>query len=173
MICTSDDLDRLLDCSPVTAEPNPPGSLAAHALARRTGYVLIKLGEAVKAGAEKTLGEVGLSGRQYDLLSSIAFDDSVSQRDLARLHGLDPNVVGDLVDELEEGGLLTRARSERDRRRHVLSLTPSGRKLLDRAEQAAATGEKALLSGFSADEIKTLHELTTRLLRPYWPVPQD
>jgi DNA-binding MarR family transcriptional regulator len=142
-------------------------------LARRTGYVLIKLGEAVKAGAERTLGEVGLSARQFDLLSSIAFDESVSQRDLARLHGLDPNVVGDLVDELEEAGLLTRARSERDRRRHVLSLTTSGRKLLDRADQAAAVGEDALLSSLSADEKKTLHELTTRLLRPYWPLPQN
>jgi DNA-binding MarR family transcriptional regulator len=153
----------------VSAEPQLPGSLAAHALARRPAYVLIKLGEAVKAGAEETLGEVGLTGRQFDLMASIAADGSVSQRDLGRLLGLDPNVVGDIVDELEARGLLTRARSERDRRRHVLALTASGRRLLTKAEDAATAGERTLLADLTADEIDTLHRLTSRLLQSHWP----
>lgn len=145
-------------------------SLAAHSLSRRTGYVLIKLGDVVTAGAEAKLQPLGLTGRQFDLMASVAADGSLSQRDIARLLGLDPNIVGDLIDDLEERDLVTRARSDQDRRRHVLTLTASGEELLQAAATAATAGEEDLLAGLTSDEARMLHELATRVLAPHWPV---
>jgi DNA-binding MarR family transcriptional regulator len=155
------------------ARNDQTGSIAVEALSRRTGYVLIKLGEAVKAGAERTLSEIGLTGRQFDLMASVGADDTLSQREAAELLGLDPNVLGDIVDELERRRLIVRSRSREDRRRHALSLTPNGRLLLQKADAAMTAGEQKLLLALTDKEARSLHELTSRLLRNYWPIRHD
>jgi DNA-binding MarR family transcriptional regulator len=153
--------------------PNDPTSLAAPILGRRPGYVLIKLGQMTAAGAEKTLGALELTGRQFDLMSSVDTGESLSQRDIGQLLNLDPNIVVDIVDDLERRGILTRSRNEIDRRRHVLTLSTAGKKLLRAANDAVTAGERKLFSSLSHEELSTLHELTSRVLAPHWPVHQD
>jgi DNA-binding MarR family transcriptional regulator len=51
-----------------------------------------------------------------------------------------------LIDGLEGQGLVERRRSERDRRRNVLGLTPDGRTLLRDAEAARAEAERGFLA---------------------------
>jgi DNA-binding MarR family transcriptional regulator len=148
-------------------------SLARHVLADRTAFVLIKLGEVVRSGAERTFAEIGLTGRQYDLMASVAADASLSQRDVGRLLGLAPNAIGAIVDDLEERGLIERTRSRADRRRHVLTLTRSGTLLLKRAHDLANTAEQTLLASLTAQQGRTLHELASRVLAPHWPLDQE
>jgi DNA-binding MarR family transcriptional regulator len=145
------------------------GALSRHALAARTGFVLIKLGEVVKAGAEQTLAEIDLTGRHFDLMASVAADESLSQRDIGRLLGIAPNIVGDVVDDLEGRDLIVRRRSRSDRRRHVLTLTGDGRALLRSAEALATAGQQELLGSLDEHEVAKLHDLATRVLASHWP----
>ena len=145
------------------------GSLSGLALSSRTGFVLIKLGEVVRAGAERMFADLDLTGRHFDLMASVAADQSLSQRDIGRLLDIAPNVVGNIVDDLEDRGLMVRARSRADRRRHVLTLTVAGQDLLHSAEALATAGEQELLAPLDAREVTMLHELTSRVLAAHWP----
>ena len=148
-----------------TTQDSPSGL----ALSSRTGFVLIKLGEVVKAGAERMFAAIDLTGRHFDLMASVAADASLSQRDIGRLLDLAPNLVGNIVDDLEDRGLMVRARSRVDRRRHVLTLTDDGRELLRSAESLATSGEQELLASLDEREVALLHELTSRVLAAHWP----
>jgi DNA-binding MarR family transcriptional regulator len=50
-----------------------------------------------------------------------------SQADLARIAQVEAQTMSRTVDRLEREGLVTRAPDPRDRRRHVLAITPAGR----------------------------------------------
>jgi len=61
-------------------------------------------------------------------LTILNADETQSQQDLAKHLSLDPTLVVALVDDLEEKGLCKRVRDTQDRRRHVIELTPKGRR---------------------------------------------
>jgi DNA-binding MarR family transcriptional regulator len=110
-------------------------------IARRPALLMTKLGNEVLAQAEGPLAEMGLSGRQYVLLSVLDTDSPESQLELAHLSGLLPAQIVPVLDEMERRGLVERKRSEADRRRSVVRPTASGRELLARAD---ALGESIM-----------------------------
>jgi DNA-binding MarR family transcriptional regulator len=110
-------------------------------IATRPALLMHKLGEEVLAQAEGPLAEMGLSGRQYVLLSVLDTDAPESQLELAHLCGLLPAQVVPVLDEMERRGLVERKRSEADRRRSVVRPTAKGRKLLARGD---ALGESIM-----------------------------
>ncbi len=69
-----------------------------------------------------------------------------------------------LVDEMVKRGLVTRSRSESDRRVVTLALTTRGEDLVERLAPRVMHFWNGLLAGFSHDEIDTLINLLTRLL---------
>ena len=142
---------------------------ARAALGARTGYLLIKLGDVVWDGVEDALEPTGLKPRHFNVLASIVGDSSFSQRDLADLHSLDPNTVVSVVDDLEAEGLVTRRRNERDRRRHEMTLTPKGEKVLAEAYGLIETAEREFFSPLSDAEVGALHDMVHRLVVPWWP----
>ena len=71
-------------------------------------------------------------------------DAPPSQLDLAGLCGLLPAQVVPVLDELERRGLVARQRSEQDRRRSVVRLTPAGEETLAKADELARSIEDSL-----------------------------
>jgi DNA-binding MarR family transcriptional regulator len=69
-----------------------------------------------------------------------------------------------LVDEMVKRGLVTRGRSETDRRVVTLSLTRRGEDLVEKLAPRMMEFWNQLLSGFSHGEVDTLINLLTRLL---------
>jgi len=69
-----------------------------------------------------------------------------------------------LVDQMVKRGLVSRSRSETDRRVVTLSLTPPGRKLVEALAPKVMNFWNSLLTGFSHAEVDTLIELLTRLV---------
>ena len=69
-----------------------------------------------------------------------------------------------LIDQMVERGLVTRGRSETDRRVVTLSLTPRGRSLVEALAPRVMNFWNELLSGFTHAEVDTLIELLTRLV---------
>ena len=150
-----------------SAETTDP--FASLALAQRTGYLLIKLGELTLELAEQTLEPLGLRARHLNVMAMVAADAALSQRDISDLLGLDPNVIVALVDDLERHGVLTRQRSSHDRRRHILTLTRDGQRVLSDAHRRIDDAERDLLTPLTADEARNLRVLAQRILSLRWP----
>ena len=150
-----------------SADPFAQAALGAH-----TGYLLIKLGDVVWDRVEEALEPADLKPRQFNVLASISVHGAFSQRDLAELHNLDPNTMVTLVDGLEARGLVTRRRSERDRRRHELTLTRKGTRTLARAFALIEAAEREFFAPLTKAETRQLHEMAHRLLVPWWPRPR-
>jgi DNA-binding MarR family transcriptional regulator len=113
-------------------------------ITERPALVLVKLGNEVLARAEDPLAALGLSSRQYLILAVLGTDTPRSQLDLAGLCGLLPAQVVPVLDELERRGLVARQRSEEDRRRSVVRLTPAGEEALAKGDELARSIEDAL-----------------------------
>ncbi len=78
----------------------------------------------------KELGPLGITGGQASLLWSIRSHPGIGVRELAEHEGVSPPAMTAYVDRLETAGLVTRRRSERDRRRVELALTEEGVRVL-------------------------------------------
>src|SRR3954466_8925052 len=123
----------------------------------RPALVLVKLGNDVQARAEDPLAALGLSGRQYLILAVLGTDAPPSQLELAGLCGLLPAHVVPVLDELDRGGLVARQRSEEDRRRSVVRLTPAGEESLAKADELARSIEESLFGDLDASAREQLN----------------
>jgi DNA-binding MarR family transcriptional regulator len=123
----------------------------------RPALVLVKLGNEILARAEDPLAALGLSGRQYLILAVLGADAPPSQLELAGLCGLLPAQVVPVLDELERRGLVARQRSEADRRRSVVRLTPAGEESLAKADELARSIEDTLFGELDAGAREQLH----------------
>src|SRR6476619_5101680 len=123
------------------------------------GYLLLKAGHYMTQEFEAALAALGLTGREFLVLSFVAPDGQLPQQELTERLGLDPTIIVALVDALEERRMLTRRRDPADRRRNVLALTAAGRRLHSRAVAAAAEAEAAFLDPLGPKQRKELQAL--------------
>lgn len=88
--------------------------------------------------ATEALEEMELELFEYDVLSALRRQGkpfSLPATALARETGLSSGAMTNRVDKLEERGLVSRRRDERDRRGVIVSLTGRGRRKIDAAIQ--------------------------------------
>ena len=95
-------------------------------LANELRPVLLRLTRELRRETE----QFGVTGRQATLLGLIKGSPGLTLRALAETEGISPPALSGHVDRLERAGLLVRVRSEVDRRRVGLELTPEGERLL-------------------------------------------
>ncbi|HYB22988.1 MAG TPA: MarR family winged helix-turn-helix transcriptional regulator [Solirubrobacteraceae bacterium] len=112
---------------------------------------------------------LGMHLRHMIALSYVNDHDSCPQQELGDAFCMDANNVVLLLNELEQLGWVTRMRDPGDRRRHLVQITPAGRKSLAIAERAQARIEDDVLGALDAQERGTLRELLTRALRSIEP----
>ncbi|WP_424639348.1 hypothetical protein [Embleya sp. AB8] len=67
------------------------------------------------------------------VLESLLAYDSLSQQDVSRVFGIDPNVLVGLLDDLEALGCAECRCNPHDRRRHVFHVSPPVSRWLRRA----------------------------------------
>jgi DNA-binding MarR family transcriptional regulator len=147
---------------------------AAEALVRTAPLVSRWIGR-VLAGHDPPL-----TVAQYLVLEAVAEGEIVGA-ELARRAAVSPAAVSQLLSALEEGGLLSRARLEQDRRRQPLLLTDQGRSALHSAQTTLRERLAGLLADMpphEADALARLLELLQASLagtppppRPHRPPP--
>jgi len=113
---------------------------------------------------DRALAAVGLTARQALILMSCDLEEANTMAELASLYGLEASSITRLVDRLEKKRLIERTRSSTDRRKTILSLTPTGKIALRRAVRIAGPIAVAMWKGVSKDERKSLAAIITRVL---------
>jgi DNA-binding MarR family transcriptional regulator len=88
--------------------------------------------------------EIGESPGRFATLVLIAENPGISQSTLGHAAGRDKSSMTPVLDDLVRRGLVSRARSDEDRRTYRLTLTPAGDKTLARLVACARRHEQNL-----------------------------
>jgi len=131
--------------------------------ASSAGLLLALLGQQAMRHLRAAHDAQDLSPRQFHLLGLLHDRGAMTQGELGNLTGIAPSVLVQLLNPLEDGGRISRDRDPADRRRHVVTLTPAGRKHLDRAARAQREAEDELLAGLTTNQREQLRQLLLTL----------
>jgi len=107
---------------------------------------------------------LGMRIKPYVVLGFIRDHEGVSQQELESAMYMDTNGVVLLLNELEAARHLVRRRDPQDRRRHIVEITDSGRRALERADKAREGLEDEILAALSAEDRNTLRRLVERVI---------
>jgi DNA-binding MarR family transcriptional regulator len=129
------------------------------------GYLLLKAGTQFHGIIDDALGALDLTARQFLVLTFAGGPEPLSQSELSARLGLDPTIVLGVIDALEERGAIRRTRDPADRRRSLLAITSSGRKLHTKASVAVAAAEREFLAPLAGADRKELRRLLLEVMQ--------
>lgn len=112
----------------------------------------------------EALGTEGVRKYHFRVLVALEEDGPLSQAELGRRLAIDRSDMAAVAAELEQRGYLARTRDEQDRRRNVVTITPTGVDALTRMDAAIQVAQGRLLEPLSAAEREQLRQLLARLV---------
>ena len=132
----------------------------------RPSVGVVSLFTQIQKAFNRRTGEdvLGMRMKPYMTLCFIRDHPGISQQELENALFLDANTVVLILNELEAAQFSVRRRDPNDRRRHIVEITASGRRALEKADKAREGLEDEVLRGLSAEERKTLRRLLDRVL---------
>jgi DNA-binding MarR family transcriptional regulator len=116
------------------------------ALANRLGYLFKHAHQQLLELAGPAMAPFGVDGRELAVLTVLGAGVPLSQQEAAEQLGVDRTTMVALVDWLEHKGLVERHRSQSDRRKNIVRLTPAGQKCLQGAGRARDAAEREFLA---------------------------
>lgn len=128
-----------------------------------TLFLLVRLGSSVKARSCEELERAGFSLYDYSILALLDEGARETQAAVADALELDRGQLVGLLDTLEQQGLIERNRDTHDRRRHVVSLTSTGRRRLTKLRAVVRELESEVLAPLDDDRRAALHRLLLEL----------
>lgn len=135
--------------------------------------LLALLGQDAMRRLREALNAHGLKPRQHYLLGLLRDRGEMSQRELGETMGVDPSVLVTLLNPLEVDGFVSRERDPADRRRHVVTLTATGRRHFDSATCAQREAEDSLFAGLDDDQRRQLGAVLGAMRDNLSSVPED
>lgn len=134
-----------------------------------TGFLIVRVAEAINRRFSTRLKPLGLTPRQLHVLRHLDAAEGVSQTELANGISVDAANLVETLDQLEAAGLIGREVDPADRRRRQISLTPPGRRKLRAAVRAAERADEDVLGMLDPRELDTLRETMLRAYRDSQP----
>ncbi|HKD46162.1 MAG TPA: MarR family transcriptional regulator [Rhizomicrobium sp.] len=128
------------------------------------GYLIRRSTNLILPQMESLFAEESLTFSQWTVLMALRDWGQSTAAELARNICHDAGSLTRILDELEERGLVTRARSETDRRVVALTLTTKGLAMVETLLPRVVEFWNGLLDDFSHLEIKSLVKLLSRLV---------
>ena len=132
-------------------------------------FLLKRLGFAAKDKSMAAYERAGLHPYHHAVLAVLDEGSRETQGAIADALGYDRGQLVGLLDELEEKGLVERRRNPADRRRHIVRLTPEGKRALADLRKLARELESEFLASLDEGERAQLHALLLRLAQQHLP----
>lgn len=151
--------DLLLVLVAAEVEPGTPPVLLD-----RVCLLLVRAHQLVHRDFAAALRPLGIEPREVGALRALRAAPGLTQGELARLLRVSPATVVQVVDHLEESGLVTRGRHHGDRRAHRLFLRPGAEAVLAEATALSTAVVEAPLGGPSAPAREDLVRLLAAFL---------
>ena len=92
-----------------------------------TTHLLHRAGQLAEDIFSHSIGDLGITARQYVVLSVVDGLEDPSQTTLCEISGIDRSTLADIVRRLVSSGLLTRRRTRNDARMYAVRITPEGK----------------------------------------------
>jgi DNA-binding MarR family transcriptional regulator len=134
---------------------------------RDLAAMMVPLGRALMRAEEPVLATNGLTMWAYSVLLALGGQPARSQAALAAQIGADKTRLIPILDDLQRRGLIERRPDPADRRSHLLSVTPEGRRASSKTQQEIQRQEEDLLAQLSPQDratfLRTLDVLSARI----------
>jgi MarR family transcriptional regulator for hemolysin len=127
------------------------------------GLHLTRVSRIVSRAFDEALAEAGGSLPVWVVLISLKSGQTASQRELAGVVGIQGATLSHHLDAMESAGLVTRRRDPRNRRLHLVELTPDGDALFARLREVAFAFDQRLRAGLNEQDVDRLDALLARL----------
>ena len=135
------------------------------------GQLFFRIWRVVHTRTAEALDSIGLTPALFALLNVLGARDGAIQQQLSSDMGIDPSAMVKLIDELESARLAERRRRPSDRRAWEVTITPKGRRTLERARRLVAKVEDEMLGALDAADRRQLLTLLRRALVSAPPQP--
>ena len=127
------------------------------------GFLLSRVGAAIRAGFKEVLAGWRIRPLQYLILMVLDTGGGASQQQLCATAGVDSGNMVELLDGLEALGYASRARDPGDRRRYVVTITERGQSALGELRQAVGEYTESFLSPLTEAERQQLGGILGKL----------
>jgi MarR family transcriptional regulator, lower aerobic nicotinate degradation pathway regulator len=155
--------------APTTDAPVRAPQPIAKELAASSGYLLSRLGLAFKTQALARAEQTGFELYDYSVLAILGEEARETQSTIADALALDPSRLVALLDSLETRAMIVRQRDPHDRRRHLVSITPAGRRELARIRVIARRLDDDFMAPLDAASRDALHSSLVALAAVHDP----
>jgi DNA-binding MarR family transcriptional regulator len=140
-----------------------PAKAVGQLMCRVRAAYIAALDEAL--AREPEIADLEISAAQYTILNVLEQRGVDSAAQLCKDISYDGGAMTRMVDRLEAKGLVSRRRSEDDRRLIYLELTEEGRQAVPKLRACSAHVLNYLLRGFSANEVRQFEGFLARMLQ--------
>ena len=127
------------------------------------GYLLYRVGAALRPEVSAMLGPLGLALPQFVCLRIVSMNPGLSSAELSRRAGVTPQAMNTVLRELESIGAVARPASVSSGRALPATLTSQGRSLLKRAEAAVRVADAHILAKLTAAQQREFKRMLNKL----------
>ncbi len=127
-------------------------------------YLLTQVANRRSKDFAPALEALGISLSEWRALSVINRLDNCLMSELAEFTTVDRTTLTRTVDRLVAANLVERGTAASDRRQVVITLSPHGRDVFERAVEILKTYNARVLGGLSEEDLRTLRALLQRIL---------
>jgi DNA-binding MarR family transcriptional regulator len=131
----------------------------------RPGHLIRRLNQISMALFFEETQPLGLTSVQYAALNMIQEVPGIDQASLSNMIAFDKTTIVKVLDRLVDKGLITRMRSETDRRLNHLNVTPKGTALLKQIHPMLERSDKRILAPLSESDQRKFMEMLSRLVQ--------
>jgi MarR family transcriptional regulator, lower aerobic nicotinate degradation pathway regulator len=132
-------------------------------------FLLKRLGFAAKERAMRAYERTDLHPYHHAVLLVLDEGAPETQGSIADALGYDRGQLVGLLDDLEDRQLVERQRDPKDRRRHVVRITPEGKRALKKLRALSRQLDDEFLGPLDEQERRELHGLLLRLAERHEP----
>jgi MarR family transcriptional regulator, lower aerobic nicotinate degradation pathway regulator len=130
----------------------------------RAGHLIRRMNQISVAIFLEETRALGLTTVQYAALNMIDEVPDIDQARLSSMIAFDTTTLVKVLDRLTEKGLITRTRSQIDRRKQLLNATAQGREVVRKIQPMIDRAEHRILGPLTPSDRRKFMELLTQLV---------